>query len=77
MYKRQRYSYAAYRQMGLDEGIAADPQDYIDRAVRFASEPDYRAAFSLQLREASAQLFEDQTAVREFEEFLETVLANL
>ena len=76
-FSRGRYSYAAYRQMGLDEGIATDPQDYIDRAVRFASEPDYRAAFSLQLREASAQLFEDQIAVREFEEFLETVLASL
>ncbi len=65
-FSRGRYVYAAYRQMGLDEGIATDPDDYIERALRFASEPDDRAAFGVRLREASAELFEDQAAVREF-----------
>lgn len=76
-FSRGRYAYAAYRQMGLNAGIAADPVDYIERAVRFASEPDYRAAFSAQLREASAELFEDQEAVREFEAFLESALSSV
>ena len=75
-FSRGRYACAAYRQMGLDEGIATDAEDYIERALRFACEPEYRAAFSARLQEASAELFEDQGAVREFEEFLETVLAK-
>lgn len=75
-FARGRYAYAAYRQMGLEEGIATDPQDYVERALRFASEPDYRAAFQARLREASAALFEDQAAVREFEDFLEAAVAE-
>ena len=74
-FARGRYAYAAYRQMGLEEGIATDSQDYVERALRFASEPDYRAAFGARLREASAALFEDQAAVREFEDFLEAAVA--
>jgi len=70
-FNRGRYVHAAYQQAGLDEGIAADPEDYIKRAVRFASETDYRAAFGRRLHEASAELFEDRVAVREFEDFLE------
>lgn len=77
MFSRGRYVQAVYRQMGLDEGIATDPADYIEQAVRFASEPDYRAAFGARLRTASAELFEDRQAVREFEEFLETAVASL
>ncbi|MDS4030832.1 MAG: tetratricopeptide repeat protein [Candidatus Contendobacter sp.] len=75
-FARGRYAYAAYRQMGLEEGIATDPQDYVERALRFASEPDYRAVFSARLREASAALFEDHAAVREFEDFLEAAVAE-
>lgn len=74
---RGRHVHAAYRQMGLDEGIAVDPADYIERAVRFASEPDRRAAFGARLREASAELFEDRQAVREFEDFLEAAVVGL
>lgn len=77
VFSRGRYVYAAYRQMGLDEGIATDPADYVERAVRFASEPDYRVALSARLREASAELFEDRRAVREFEDFLEAIVAGL
>lgn len=73
-FSRGRYVYAAYRQMGLDEGIAADSEDYIERALRFAQNPDYRAMFRQQLREASGELFADQTAVREFEVFIETAV---
>ncbi|MDG4550140.1 MAG: glycosyltransferase [Candidatus Contendobacter sp.] len=76
-FSRGRHVHAAYRQMGLDEGIAANPADYVERAVRFASEPDYRAAFGARLREASAELFEDRQAIREFEDFLQAAAAGL
>ncbi|MEH6875608.1 MAG: tetratricopeptide repeat protein [Candidatus Competibacter sp.] len=75
-FSRGRLTYAAYRQMGLDDGIAADPEDYIERALRFATEPDYRVEFGHRLREASAELFEDQRAVREFEGFVEAALTG-
>ena len=76
-FSRGRYVYAAYRQMGLDEGIAANAEDYIEQALRFAQNPDYRAAFRQRLREASAELFEDQAAVREFEAFIESAIAEV
>ncbi len=73
---RGRLTCAAYRQMGLDDGIAADPEDYIERALRFATEPDYRIEFGRRLREASGELFEDRQAIREFERFVEAALAG-
>lgn len=62
--------------MGLDDGIAVDPEDYIKRAPQFATESDYQVEFGRRLREASAELFEDQRAVREFEGFVEAALAG-
>lgn len=75
-FSRGRYVYAAYRQMGLDEGIATNPADYIERAVQFASEPHCQSVFGARLREASKELFEDREAVREFEDFLGVALTE-
>lgn len=76
MFSRGRYVYAAYQQMGIEGGIAIDPNDYIEKAFRFASEADYKVAFCNQLWEASAELFEDDMAVNELEEFLQRVLES-
>ncbi len=75
-FSRGRLTCAAYQQMGLDDGIAVDPEDYIKRALRFATESDYQVEFGRRLREASAELFEDQRAVWEFEGFVEAALAG-
>jgi protein O-GlcNAc transferase len=74
-FSRGRYAYAAYRQMGLDDGIARNAEDYVERAVRCAGDSDYRAAWRNRLRQASDALFETQDSVSEFSDFIERVLA--
>lgn len=70
-FSRGRYAYAAYRQMGLDDGIAATADDYVERALLMANAPEYRA----RLRQASTELFADQQAVDHFADFLEQAAA--
>ena len=76
-YSCGRYAYAAYQQMGLEEGIATSADDYINRVLRFANDSDFRNAFRVKLEESSEGLFEDQLAVREFMGFIEQVVAEV
>jgi protein O-GlcNAc transferase len=70
-FSRGRYAYAAYRQMGINEGIAADADDYVTQAVRLANDPNSRRIIS----KANAELFEDQQAIKVFSDFLEQALS--
>jgi predicted O-linked N-acetylglucosamine transferase (SPINDLY family) len=47
-----------YREMGIDAGIAQSEADFIERAVRFATEPDHRRAVSAQISERAPALFD-------------------
>jgi predicted O-linked N-acetylglucosamine transferase (SPINDLY family) len=60
-----------YRKMGLPECIAQDGQDYIDQAVRLASDAGHRARISSEIMRRNSALFEDIQVVREFERFFE------
>lgn len=69
-YHRGRYTSGCYRMMGLDEMVATSTEDYVDRAVKIASEPDYRRELESQLTQANGVLFENTRATRELEELL-------
>ena len=75
-FQHGRFAYALYRKMGLDEGVARDPEDYVRRAVRLATERDYRAAVRKSLAEAAGLLFEDQAVVRTHEAVFRRLLAE-
>jgi predicted O-linked N-acetylglucosamine transferase (SPINDLY family) len=70
-YLRGRISLACYRQMGLDEALAASPEDYVDKAVRLANDPARRAALGREIGQANGALFDDDGVVRELEDFFE------
>jgi predicted O-linked N-acetylglucosamine transferase (SPINDLY family) len=53
-----RFTVGLYREMGLDACIAQSEADFVDRAVRFATEPDQRRAVSAQILERAAALFD-------------------
>lgn len=67
-FQRGRSAQAMYRRMGLDDGIASDPQDYVRRAVHLATDRDFGDGVRASLAEASEALFEDQSVVRAHEQ---------
>ncbi len=60
--------------MGVMECVAADIDDYVNKAVRLGTDADYRASVSSQIREASPLLFEDTEAVREHERIFQELI---
>jgi len=53
-----RFTMGLYREMGLDACIAQSEEDFVDRAVRLATEPERRRLVSAQILERAAALFD-------------------
>ncbi|HWA83123.1 MAG TPA: tetratricopeptide repeat protein [Fimbriimonadaceae bacterium] len=70
---RNRITYAAYRQIGFEDLIARNEEEYVDMAYRLANEPDWQREMRRQIVERSAPLFENQAAVEELSDFLVSV----
>ena len=66
-FHRGRYTLGCYRKMGLDDGVAADVEDYIRIALRLGTDAEYRRSVEQKIRSASHVLFEDLQTVREHE----------
>lgn len=76
-FHRGRYTGAAYHRMGIADGVAGSPAEYVRTAVRLGTDPDYRRDLGARIAAASEVLFEDARAVRELEEFfLQAVSGN-
>ena len=73
---RSRLTYAMYRMMGLDEGMATSPADYIERAVRLGAHSGYRQLITGRILSRNAVLYENAGAVRELEQFLVEAVEN-
>lgn len=73
-FHRGRYALAAYRQIGVEGGVASDPADFVAKAVGFATEPDRRAAFVKELAAKSPDLLQDQRAVDELADWFSAVI---
>lgn len=61
---RSRITAALYRRMGLTELIAQSTDDYVDRAIRWGTDPQERAAVSRRIHEQSPILFSNSEEVR-------------
>lgn len=75
-FHRGRYAYAAYQQIGIADGIADSPEDYVERATRFGTDAAYRANVSQRIREAAPAVFEDEKAVAELTDFFADAIAR-
>jgi len=67
---RGRQSAAMLGQMGLEELIAKDREDYVEKAVRLGTDRDLRKEVSARIVANRGALFEREEPVRAFEDFL-------
>jgi len=70
-FMRGRVTLGCYRQMGIDDLVAADPAEYVALAVRLANDATFREEMRAKVRQHSGALFDDVGAVREIESFFE------
>jgi len=70
-FMRGRVTLGCYRQMGVTDCVAADPQSYIEIALRLANDTGWRQEISNKIRANAHVIFEDMEAVRELERFFE------
>jgi len=71
-----RTAYAMYKRMGIDDCIAAEAEQYVELAVRLATDADFRAAVEEKIRAFSPLLFEDMESVRELERVFQELIAK-
>jgi predicted O-linked N-acetylglucosamine transferase (SPINDLY family) len=67
---RGRFTQAFCRRMGLNQCIVQNVPQYIDTAVRLATDHDLRAAVRRTIRDNQARLFADDSAIRAWESLL-------
>jgi predicted O-linked N-acetylglucosamine transferase (SPINDLY family) len=67
-FMRGRVTAAAARQAGVPDMIAANPEEYVDLALRLAHDPAWRHELTARLRAGHAELFDDARAVRGLED---------
>jgi protein O-GlcNAc transferase len=72
-----RVALAFYRKMQFEELVATSHDDYICKAVRVATDRDYRQYVTERIAATSDVLFNDVEAVREHERFFEETLARV
>jgi len=68
-YSRGRGTDAAYRRIGISTCVAADPNDYVRRAVAIASDRSLRDAIGASFRERIGMLFSNSAGAQEIEAF--------
>lgn len=60
-----RLAYALYQAIALLDCVAYNPQDYVEKALAVAGNPDYRAGLSAAMLAGHSRIFEQQAAVDE------------
>jgi predicted O-linked N-acetylglucosamine transferase (SPINDLY family) len=68
---RGRQTAAMLRMMGIEELITRSADEYVARAVALLRDRDRLAGLQARIEASRDVLFEDETAIRGFEEFLE------
>ncbi len=74
---RGRHSFAILTKAGLDEGIAADADDYVARAVRLGSDRAALDAYRERTRACRDRLWNDRTTTEALGEFLAKVAGGI
>jgi protein O-GlcNAc transferase len=75
-YLRGRITHGLYRAIDVHDCIAGSPEEYIGIAVRLANDESFRRLVHDKILAANHRLFEDHQAVRELEQFFESVVSR-
>ncbi len=70
---RGRLASGVLRRMDLQELIVQTKVDYVNLVVRLATDHDYRSHIRHQIEQRRSVLFDDQSAIGPFQDFLESV----
>jgi predicted O-linked N-acetylglucosamine transferase (SPINDLY family) len=70
-YNRGRHTYGFFRRMRFTETVAKTPGDYVDIAVRIATDGEHRALLKRRQSAAAEALYEDPSAVEQIAKFFE------
>lgn len=73
-YLRTRATSTFLQRMGVTDTIASSPEEYVEKAVAIANDPEYRDDISQRILERSEVLFENISAVRELENWFESAV---
>lgn len=73
---RGRMTYALYKKMNLMDCVASTPEEYVEIAVRLATDREYREMIRGRILAANHVLYEDHSVVRELEQFFLQSLAK-
>lgn len=69
LFHRGRYAHGVCQKLQIPEMVAASRAHYVELAVQIAGERDLRQQLSTKIRQRSDELFEDDSAVIQHEEF--------
>ena len=72
---RGRFTQAFYRRLGVESCIARDRADYVRIALRLGADVDFREQIRQQILAGQPRLFEDESAVGDWERFLRAAVA--
>lgn len=70
-FNRGRHTYGFFRRIGHTATVAGSPEDYVDLAVRIATDPELRAHLRREQNERAQALYEDAGAVKQIGDFFE------
>ncbi|MGE4552478.1 MAG: hypothetical protein AB7D57_05170, partial [Desulfovibrionaceae bacterium] len=73
---RARHALAVVRGLGLDDAVAADPDQYVAMAARLARDRAWRADLAERVRAAAPRLWRDAAPIRALEAWLEAAVAE-
>ncbi len=73
-YLRGRYALALYRLMGVTDTVAESAEDYVDIAVRLATDDDYRMELEHRIEAAAPRIFADMTHVQSLHDVLKQLV---
>ena len=71
---RGRQALACYQRLGIEECVAWDTGEYVQKALALGCDPELRAELSRRILAAAPLLFDDLGMVRELEDLLESVV---
>lgn len=76
-YMRGRQTYALYKRMGVMDCVVNTPREYVDKAVRLATDVSYREEIQRKIRANNHLIFEDMGMVRELETHLTAMVRDV
>lgn len=75
-FMRSRHTFAALKVLGLDDLIARDPQEFVERVIHLCHQPEKLQQLRKLMDARLPLLYEDRITLAEFESVLRAVLAH-